>query len=63
MPLIAEEFALRIQKNTGCQIVDQELYRVMGPAQLVAGSLPRAVKRVCTSPTTAELLAAMPPAP
>ena len=31
---VAEEFALRIQKDTGCLIADREHYRVVEPSQL-----------------------------
>jgi hypothetical protein len=32
--LVAEEFALRIQQDTGCLIADREHYRVVEPGQL-----------------------------
>ena len=31
---VAEEFALRLQRETGCQIIDREHGRVLEPAQL-----------------------------
>ena len=32
--LVAEEFALRMIRDTGCQVIDREHYRVIDPAQL-----------------------------
>ncbi len=32
--LVAEEFALRIQRGTGCLIADREHYRLVEPCQL-----------------------------
>jgi hypothetical protein len=32
--LVAEEFALRLQRDTGCEIVDREHYRLIEPGQL-----------------------------
>jgi hypothetical protein len=32
--LVAEEFALRMIRDTGCQVIDREHYRVIDPGQL-----------------------------
>lgn len=33
--LVAEEFALRMSRDTGCEIADREHYRLVSPADLI----------------------------
>ncbi len=49
--LLAEEFALRLSRETGCEIADREHYRILSPADLQG--LPAVAEEIVASSTLA----------